>query len=610
MAARIRTLLNPRFVLGMLFALLLGGVLVASAPPAVADVDDFTFDSFHADMSLTRGADGHAELAIIETIVARFPDADQNRGIVRAIPDDYQGVPLDTQVISVTGGDGTPIPYAVDERGDFVEVATGDDSYVRGVQTYVITYTQRDSVRAFEDTGAQEFYRDLNGTGWSQPFGEVSATIVIDPALTGALTGGVACYVGAEGSTKTCTIDERGGSAGEVLQLYPQAYDLAPGENVTVAIGFAPGTFVPGEVERNAVEEFALSAGPALQAGSLAALVASIAAAAGAIVVHRRGRDAAGRGIIVAQYDPPTEVSVVQAAHLLGRPATAIPAAIVDLAVHGNARIIEAGDDTVNLEYVAPSDDPGRQRALDSVFEFTAEPGARVWLGGDTRIVASRLAAFSASAIGELRAAGLTKKRSQGWPAAVFTVALVAFVVAVASAVLAAVGQSATALSIAAVVVGLAAGIVTVAMWRRRDRVTDAGALVRDHLEGLRDYLELAEADRIRMLQSPDGAERSAEGVFRLFERLLPYAVIWGVEREWAEVLETRVRESDAAIGWYAGANGFSSAQFAATLVAARGATNPSTAAWAASGGSSLSGGSFGGGFSGGGAGGGGGGGR
>ena len=60
-------------------------VAVHNPLPASADVDDFAFDSFHADMLLTRAADGHAELSVTETLVARFPDSDQNRGIVRAI---------------------------------------------------------------------------------------------------------------------------------------------------------------------------------------------------------------------------------------------------------------------------------------------------------------------------------------------------------------------------------------------------------------------------------------------------------------------------------------------------------------------------------------------
>jgi uncharacterized membrane protein len=98
--------------------------------------------------------------------------------------------------------------------------------------------------------------------------------------------------------------------------------------------------------------------------------------------------------------------------------------------------------------------------------------------------------------------------------------------------------------------------------------------------------------------------------VLHLYERLLPYAIIWGIEKEWAEVLETRVRATDASLDWYRGSQAFSTAQFVGIMAASRAAATPPAPAWSSSGGSSFSGGSMGGGFSGGGAGGGGGGGR
>ena len=85
--------------------------VVAVPTAAHADTSEFTFDSFHADYSLSRDTDGTSRLAVVETIVARFPDFDQNRGIVRAIPNDYDGVPLNTVVESVTDATGAPVPF-------------------------------------------------------------------------------------------------------------------------------------------------------------------------------------------------------------------------------------------------------------------------------------------------------------------------------------------------------------------------------------------------------------------------------------------------------------------------------------------------------------------
>jgi hypothetical protein len=79
-------------------------------------VDDFSFSSMTADYTLTRAADGTSRLRVVETIVAQFPDADQNHGIRRQIPDSYNGQPLRPELISVTDGDGTPRPSEVEDQ--------------------------------------------------------------------------------------------------------------------------------------------------------------------------------------------------------------------------------------------------------------------------------------------------------------------------------------------------------------------------------------------------------------------------------------------------------------------------------------------------------------
>ena len=230
-----------RFALTL--ALAAGFALTLTPTAAVAtalksDVSDFTFDTFDADYTLSREADGTSTLDVVETIVARFPDFDQNRGIIRAIPDDYDGVPLNTRINGVTDANGDPVYYEPYYSGGFVELALGTDEFVRGVQTYVISYTQQNVVRSFDDTASDEFYWDVNGTGWQQPFGEVSATVTLAPDVAEALTGNAACYVGAFGEDEQCTIDDDG------TTFTASATDLAPGETVTVAIGFEPCTFL------------------------------------------------------------------------------------------------------------------------------------------------------------------------------------------------------------------------------------------------------------------------------------------------------------------------------------------------------------------------------
>lgn len=605
----------PRLLIGLVAVglVLLGGVFAPA--PARADVSAFTFDSFAADMVLSRADDGHAELAVVETLVARFPDEDQNRGIIRSIPDDYDGVPLHTRVLSVTDAAGASIPFEVETDRREVRVLTGDDSFVRGVQTYVISYTQRDAIRPFADTDADEFYRDVNGTQWEQPFGAVSARLRVDPALTEAvLDGAAACYVGEEGSSRTCDVARTDGDGGVVFDA--GARDLGPGENVTIAVGFTRGTFVPGEVVRTPLEQFSVNAAPVLAGSSVGAVGLGLAGVSAALGARRRGRDAAGRGVIVAEYDPPPGVDVLQGAELVGRRGAGIPAALVDTAVAGHLRIVDTGDArSLSLERVsAESADALHGAVLRALFGAHARPGARVTLGPDRQDIAKALQKLPTAAAADLRGRGWTEKQRVGPSIAAGGVSVGAFVIAVLALILAAMGTAPTWWQIVAIPATVGLGILSFALLRYRDRITDAGAPARDHLRGLRDYLQLAEADRLRVLQSPEGAERRAidagdpRQVLHLYERLLPWAIVWGVEKEWSEALDTRVRESGDDLHWYRGGGGFSSAALLSTMGTLRTASTPVPATTSGSG--SFSGGSFGGGFSGGGSGGGGGGGR
>jgi uncharacterized membrane protein YgcG len=145
-------------------------------------------------------------------------------------------------------------------------------------------------------------------------------------------------------------------------------------------------------------------------------------------------------------------------------------------------------------------------------------------------------------------------------------------------------------------------------------RLTAKGAELRDHLRGLRLYIQLAEADRIRVLQAPATAERidvnDRSAVIALYEKLLPYAMIWRVEKQWIAELEQNYEVTQAP-DWYDGTGNLAGVAFLTSVVGTgHFATTPSPSSSSGSySGSSSSGGSSGGGFSGGGGGGGGGGG-
>ncbi len=611
-------MLAPRILAG---AILLAAMLAVPVSAAVADdpppvaavdaptgVDDFTFDSFSADYTLGRDGAGRSTLLTVETLVAVFPDYDQNRGIIRAIPTKYDGHGTQIDVKSVTDAGGSPRDFAMGTDGDFttITIAVPEGQYVHGSQTYVITYTQANVTQYFKDTNDDEFYWDTNGTGWDQPFGSITARVHVEPALQDALTGQNACYFGYEGATQKCEI------AATPDGVSASATDASARQNLTVAVGFEPRTFAAAPF--NPLDYIPLA--PLL---AILALLSSVALAVVArLTVLRDHRGST----VVAQYEPQPGVSPWLAANIWGKPKKGMSATIIDLAVRGKVRILERDSPSGRgKQYgVQEVDDSGLEqdsaRAMYVLFStgfFSAPSRSERWFTQRDVLLGSQVQSLSKSIEAEEIALGLRRKAPR-WPAVVMVVlAVVAFLIFLFGTF----GEDDNGVGIVFGVLGANLvpwlTIFLIVQVAGRKPLTEAGARVHDYLEGMRLYIRLAEADRLQMLQSVTGAERiSGKGgggdVVKIYEKLLPYALIFGLEREWGETLEQYYGSTPP--DWYSGDSfsAFQAGAFASGIASFTSSVS-STTSYSSSGGSSSGGGSSGGGSSGGGGGGGGGGG-
>ncbi|WJL96538.1 DUF2207 domain-containing protein [Microbacterium sp. ET2] len=592
-----------RLLAALVGAAVLTGLAVSSPASGTSDavvasgnLDDFVFESMDAEYTLGREDDDTSTLRVVETFVAVFPE-DQNRGIRRDIPAEYNGQPTFPDLISVTDEAGDPRPSEVETDGDWMTVTSRADGFLSGRQTFVFTYTLRNVTDVFADT-SDEFYWDVNGNGWRQPFGEVTATLVVPAELAGALTGAQACYVGGFGAETTCPIEVADSGEGAVVTAGAQ--DLAPTETLTIAVGFETGTFAR-------FDDSYLASGWGWAQG--AAGIAGLGMLGAAIVVNRRSlRGAPGRPTIIAEFTPPPGIDALESALLLGKTAKAIPAEVLEQAVVGSIRILEGekrwfGGAKLQAELVDASraDRDGRM-LLEGLFDDDLRPGEIYEFGGNDTHFSRTAQKILAAGRKELKSRGLYRTvpaRVRAWP---IVVSLLIGVLIVLFGVFALAGSVDPLLPILPIVLGSGLTVATIAIVSTQP-LSATGAEVRDHLAGLKIFIEWAEADRIRMLQTPTGAERrpvdtgDPREMLHLYERLLPYAVVFGQEKEWAQHLA--IYYGDDTPGWYVGTTGFNAAAFSVGI--------SSLSATAAS--SSSSGGSSGGGSAGGGGGGGGGGG-
>ena len=504
-------------------------------------LQDFSFASLDVDFTLTRDDAGESRLQVVETFVAQFPDADQNRGMRRSIPDSYFGAPLHPTLRSVTDENGTARPVETESDDGYLVITSAADDFVHGAQTYVFTYTLENVTRFFADTGVDEFYWDVLGEEWAQPFGRATLTMHLDPALAAAMTGEQACYYGDTGATTQCGI-----------------------EVVTEADGSATST------------------------------------------VRRRWlRDEPGRPTIIAEYTPPPDIDALESAVLLGQVTKAIPAEVLEQAVVGSIRIIEGkarmfGGAKLEAQLIDPAlaDGDGRM-LLDGLFGPELTPGATYEFGRtDTRFSTAAQSILKA-ADQELTTRGLRRPvrgALRAWPS---IAAVGAGAATFAFGVAALVGFVSWIVPVMLMILG-ALVIFVVPILLLRKPLTAAGAETRDHLAGLQEFIRWAEEDRIRMLQSPSGAERVPVDVgdprqmLELYEVLLPYAVVFGQEKEWAAQLA--VYYGSSAPGWYVGTHGFNAAAFSSGISTLSTTSSSSSGSGGSSGGGGAGGGGGGGG--------------
>lgn len=566
-----------------------------------ADVDNFSYASWDADYDLGVDRDGRSRLHVTETLVARFPDVDQNRGIVRGLPTSYEGARIDTRIVSVTDEDGADVPFETDTDDGVLYVLTGDDDYVQGLTTYVIEYTMSDVILQ-ADSGVDEFYWDLLPLDSTQAIESFRASVTVDAALSAGLTGSARCYSGAAGSTDECAL--QGPQAeGDTTVFSVASGERAAGDGVTVAIGFEPGIVAPS---------------PARQPNPLADTVPAIAAigAAGlslggwvAVWLFVRRRRVAD-GVVVAQYDVPDRMPPLLAAALIPGAKDPVPAEIVHLAVRGTLRIEEvAEDERPRLRRLPGTAIPDQLdvEALDALFVGADDAGVAE-LPAASESFAARTTALVQSGKEAATSQGFTTTaRARG--AMILQWCAIAIAAAGLGLSLWGVISGRTSAVPALVAISFAAFIVLASsffVFAKHTVLTVEGARELEYLRGVEEFIRVAEADRLRMLQSYSGAERRQDGtanVIVLYERLLPYAMLFGMEDEWGGVLESAYSHEQHGAGWIGDPTSpylrTQLALFAVSSHAAASYTAPST------GSSSSAGGSFGGGFSGGGGGGG-----
>ncbi len=550
----------------------LAGVVLVPQAVSAQDLNDFTFREFEGNYYLSRDGKGRSVLRVVETFTAEFPDYGRNKGVIRAIPRSYNGHPVSVKVESLKRNGASEPIYRSYTKNDQMVIEAGTDDHVRGNQTYELVYTLRDVIMDSGDY--QELYWDTVGTDSPQPFGYVKGTVHLDPSVRDLFTGETLCYEGKQGSQATCQVTNSGDSV-----TFTSQGNIGPHENVTMLMKFKAGSFSP---YRASLWARVVSIG--VPFASLAAgLVGFVMAVR--VRIARRRVEAKGRGTIVPEYLPPKDVSVLTASGIKGSPQLAIPAQLIDLAVRHNIRIIEKpgtwGKKKYTLELLSLDGLDDDERTV-----IKATTGETIGATYDMSKADYSVGASLRAALSRATGAGAIEKgyrhkleghiRTKGVAITLLSIgAFVPFILIFLLSAASGDGELSSELMristvpfvtwpFAFIGISLATG--------GRDPLTEKGAELEEYLKGLEMYMKVAEADRLKMLQSPEGANKTPINtddkaqIVHLYERVLPYAVLFGLEKDWAKTLEIAYGDT-AGPDWYRSSDGaFNAAMFSNAL--------------------------------------------
>lgn len=528
----------------MLKILLAGfGLMAIVLTPAIAsaDVNDFRITSFDSDQTLSR-ADPQGELHIIEKINVIFTD--YNHGILRAIPETYKDQSLKIKVNSITSTSFAPTEYTTYTSGGNEVLKIGSPSRtITGAQEYTIDYTVKNVIGFNGDF--DELYWDVNGDQWRQTFEQVTMTLHLPTGLKQAKQP--LCFTGSYGTKASdCTIT----TANQTITANSNV-PLFANQTLTYVAGFDKGYFTPP----TATEKFLQAAKP------FAAVIIPILILGGGgwLYWFRHGRDPKGRGTIVPQYDAPDGLKPVEVGALMDFRVDNkdITATIISLAIRRYIKIIETkkdrligADKTIYSLELTNADfsalDINEKTLMAAIFSVPS-PGEKVEVAELSTKLYPTSQAINKNVKKTMKETGYFQPSAFATSGAGKVIITIGLLIALAVVGFVTLGP----LIIVGLVMGGVIGIVFLSLLASR---TQKGVDAVEYSKGLKMYLDVAEKDRLDKLQGPNAAYASNAGepvrTVELFEKLLPYAMVLGVEKNWAQQFEALYTSPP---DWYGG---------------------------------------------------------
>jgi len=463
---------------------------------------------------------------IKEEIHYVFPQP--KHGIIREIPTDYKvqaGLRRPTTLIlndiyyyHVDNPEVKFDDYKRSNSSGYAIFQIGNpDITITGEYVFVIDYTLKNAINYFDDY--DELYLNITGDGWVVPIKKASARITTPGEITDKL-----CFTGPVGSTESnCSFE----SNSEKEVTISTDFQLNPREGLTVVLKMPKGT----------LEDTTGSQRIAFLLSNLGILLPILVFFLLLAILKKKGKN--GKITIIPHYEPMKGLYPLLAGYIYQAKLDTkhITAEIIQLAMDGYLTIKQEGKRKYLLLKNETSQNPPQVESA-TLYEGLFKEGDSV----QTKKISSNFYLTVRTITSQLDSKVYSDKyfstKRRNLKRALSAIGVVVMVLGFYSFVPLSI-IAATGWSIGLLVSGLLSFIFSF----RVDLRSQKGNEVYHEMEGLKMYIDTAEKHRIEFHNNP--------AKFRgVFEKLLPYAIIFGLEKKWSEEFKEIYQEPPT---WYQG---------------------------------------------------------
>ncbi len=473
--------------------------------------------------------DKEANLLVSEKIDYDF-GSESRHGIFRQIPIFYKGegqnFSTDIDNISVTDNQGREYNYTSYQEGDYLVLKIGDaKQYVSGQKTYLINYQVQGAILFFDNY--DELYWNAIGADWLVAVEQAQVNLSL-PAVASSTQSVFKCWSGARGLNTPCQSLNLDSNTQGITGLKLKQSNLQAGQALTILAQLPKGL-----LDETAAKNLA----QAKEAALIKKMWGSPWFLCWPILVFvlmyywwsKKGRDPKGRGNIIAEYDVPSDLRPAETGAIVYENFnnSFLTAEIIYLAAHGYLKIIRqpktgmfSKEDFI-LEKVKDSDKALKnyQSELLTFLFSEVDDKQQVKISDLKDDFYTHLEKWKKEVWALLKTEKYYSNTGQGQKILLLILGL--GIMGLSFPLFAVFGAWGTGSIILS-------GLIVVMFSRWMPQKTQSGVLTKEYLLGLKEYLTVAEKDRLKFHNAPDKDPQT-------FEKLLPYAIVFGVEEQWAE---------------------------------------------------------------------------